>query len=50
MTTMTCRRPGGACALPADRSTADAFIRAQDRHLDEVVAADDTAHGARCGR
>lgn len=43
-TTMTCRQLGGACDLPLTGSTADEVVRAQDRHLEEVVAAGDTAH------
>lgn len=44
MTTMTCRQLGGACDLPLSGSTADEVIKAQDRHLKEVVAAGDTGH------
>ena len=46
MRTMTCRQVGGACELPLSGSTADEVIKAQDRHLREVVAAGDTEHVA----
>ena len=44
MKTMTCTQLGGACDLELTGSTADEVIKAQDRHLKEVVAAGDTAH------
>lgn len=44
MRTMTCKQLGGPCDLPLTGSTADEVIKAQDRHLKEVVAAGDTAH------
>ena len=44
MKTMTCAQLGGACDLPLHGSTADEVIKAQDRHLQEVVAAGDGAH------
>jgi predicted small metal-binding protein len=46
MKTMTCRQLGGACDLQLRGETADEVIKAQDRHLREVVGAGDTAHGA----
>jgi predicted small metal-binding protein len=44
MKTMTCRQLGGACDLPLRGESADEVIKAQDRHLKEVVAAGDTDH------
>jgi predicted small metal-binding protein len=42
--TMTCRQLGGSCDLEHTGSNADEVIKAQDRHLREVVAAGDTTH------
>jgi hypothetical protein len=44
MKTMTCKQLGGACELPLTGATADEVIKAQDKHLKEVVAAGDEAH------
>jgi predicted small metal-binding protein len=44
MKTMTCTQLGGACDLELRGETADEVIKAQDRHLREVVRAGDTAH------
>ena len=44
MKTMTCRQLGGPCDLAHQGTTADEVIKAQDRHLKEVVAAGDTTH------
>jgi predicted small metal-binding protein len=44
MKTMTCNQLGGACDLELHGETADEVIKAQDRHLNEVVEAGDTAH------
>ena len=44
MKTMTCTQLGGACALELRGETADDVIKAQDKHLREVVRAGDTAH------
>jgi len=44
MKTMTCRQLGGACDLALHGETADEIIKAQDRHLREVVRGGDTAH------
>jgi predicted small metal-binding protein len=44
MKTMTCRQLGGACDLSLRGDTADEVIKAQDKHLREVVAAGDEAH------
>ena len=46
MKTMTCQQLGGACDLPLRGETADEVIKAQDKHLREVVATGDTAHEA----
>jgi len=44
MKTMTCSQLGGACGLELRGGTADEVIKAQDRHLKDVVAAGDAAH------
>jgi predicted small metal-binding protein len=44
MKIMTCRQLGGACDLQLRGDTADEIIKAQDRHLKEIVAGGDTAH------
>ena len=44
MKTMTCRQLGGPCDLPLQGNTADEVIKAEDRHLREVVAGGDTQH------
>jgi hypothetical protein len=44
MKTMTCKQLGGPCDLQHHGETADEVIKAQDRHLKEVVAAGDEAH------
>jgi hypothetical protein len=44
MKTMTCRQLGGACDLPLSGDSADDVIKAQDKHLNEIVAAGDEAH------
>jgi predicted small metal-binding protein len=44
MKTMTCNQLGGACELELHGETADEVIKAQDRHLNEVVEGGDTAH------
>ena len=46
MKTMTCKQLGGACDLELRGETADDVIKAQDQHLNEVVAGGDTAHDA----
>lgn len=45
MKTMTCRQLGGPCDFAHRAETADEAIKAQDRHLNEVVAAGDATHG-----
>jgi hypothetical protein len=42
--TMTCRQLGGPCDLEHHGNTANDVIKAQDRHLNEIVAAGDSAH------
>lgn len=44
MKTMTCEQLGGPCELAHHGATADDVIKAQDRHLDEMVQGGDTAH------
>ncbi|MGH9093259.1 MAG: DUF1059 domain-containing protein [Acidimicrobiales bacterium] len=44
MKTMTCRQLGGPCDAAHRGSTADEVIKAQDRHLRDVVAGGDEAH------
>jgi predicted small metal-binding protein len=44
MKTMTCRQLGGPCDTAHQAQTADEVIKAQDRHLKEVVAQGDSAH------
>lgn len=44
MKTMTCRQLGGPCDLALRGDTADEVIKAQDRHLRDVVAAGDEEH------
>jgi hypothetical protein len=44
MKTMTCRQLGGPCDLAHHGQNANEVIKAQDRHLKEVVAEGDTAH------
>jgi hypothetical protein len=46
MKTMTCRQMGGPCDYAHHGATADEVIKAQDRHLKEVVANGDEAHQA----
>ena len=44
MKTMTCKQLGGPCDHQHQGQTADEVIKAQDRHLKEMVAGGDTAH------
>jgi hypothetical protein len=44
MKSMTCRQMGGACDLALQGETADEVIKAQDRHLKEMVAGGDDSH------
>jgi hypothetical protein len=43
---MTCQQLGGPCDVALRGETADEVIKAQDRHLNDVVAAGDAAHEA----
>ncbi len=44
MKTMTCKQLGGPCDLPHRGADANEVIKAQDKHLNEIVAGGDTAH------
>ncbi len=44
MKTMTCAQLGGPCDFQLHGTTADEVIKAQDKHLKEVVAGGDDAH------
>ena len=44
MKTMTCRQLGGPSDLPLSGDSGDEIIKAQDRHLKEIVASEDTEH------
>ena len=44
MKTMTCKQLGGPCDLPFHGNTANEVIKAQDKHLKEMVARGDEAH------
>jgi hypothetical protein len=44
--TMTCKQLGGPCDLPLHGDTADEVIKAQDKHLKEMVAGGDVSHQA----
>ncbi|HEX4435042.1 MAG TPA: hypothetical protein VH012_09425 [Acidimicrobiales bacterium] len=44
MKTMTCKQLGGPCDFQLHGETADVVIKAQDRHLKDLVAAGDDAH------
>jgi predicted small metal-binding protein len=44
MKTMTCRQLGGPCDHAHHGENANEVIKAQDRHLKEVVGEGDTAH------
>jgi predicted small metal-binding protein len=44
MKTMTCKQLGGPCDLQLRGDTADEVIKAQDRHLKEMVAKGDETH------
>ena len=42
--TMTCKQLGGPCDVAFQGETADVVIKAQDKHLKEMVAAGDETH------
>jgi predicted small metal-binding protein len=44
MKTMTCQQLGGPCGFAHQGMTADEVIKAQDRHLKEMVAKGDATH------
>jgi hypothetical protein len=44
MKTMTCRQLGGPCELSLQGETANDVIKAQDRHLKDMVAGGDATH------
>jgi predicted small metal-binding protein len=44
MKTMTCKQLGGPCEFLHHATSADAVIKAQDKHLKEMVAGGDDAH------
>ncbi len=44
MKTMTCKQLGGPCEVSFHGDSADEIIKAQDRHLKEVVAGGDATH------
>ena len=46
MKTMTCQQLGGPCEVAHHGATADDVIKAQDRHLNEMVQGGDDAHEA----
>lgn len=47
MKTMTCKQLGGPCDQQFRGVTADEVIKAQDRHLKDMVAGGDDTHAAR---
>ena len=49
MKTMTCRQLGGPCDLQFHGSSADEVIKAQDKHLKEMVAGGDETHNGALG-
>jgi hypothetical protein len=42
--TMTCRQLGGPCDLQLHGDTADEVIKAQDKHLNDIVSSGDETH------
>ena len=46
MKVMTCQQLGGPCEFELRGDTADEVIKAQDRHLKEMVADGDISHEA----
>lgn len=44
MKTMTCKQLGGPCEFEHHGNTADEVIKAQDKHLNEMVAGGDESH------
>ena len=46
MKTMTCEQLGGPCEFPLVGNTADEVIKAQDKHLNDMVAGGDETHSS----
>lgn len=46
MKTMTCRQMGGPCDVQFRGATGDEVIKAEDKHLKEMVASGDKTHEA----
>lgn len=44
MKAMTCKQLGGPCDLVLHGDSADDVIKAQDKHLNEIVSAGDESH------
>ncbi|CAN5370401.1 hypothetical protein BH10PAT4_BH10PAT4_4910 [soil metagenome] len=44
MKTITCKQMGGPCDMEFHGNTADEIIKAQDKHLKEIVASGDESH------
>ena len=44
MKTMTCKQLGGPCDFPLRGDTSDGVIKAQDKHLNQIVSRGDEAH------
>lgn len=44
MKTMTCKQLGGPCDIAFQGKTADEVIKAEDKHLKEMVAGGDETH------
>ena len=44
MKTMTCKQMGGPCDISFHGSTADEVIKAEDKHLKEMVSSSDETH------
>jgi len=44
MKTMTCKQLGGPCDFSLRGETADEVIKAQDKHLKEIVQSGDATH------
>lgn len=44
MKTMTCKQLGGPCEFQLHGDSADQVIKAQDKHLNDVVSLGDQAH------
>jgi predicted small metal-binding protein len=44
MKTMSCKQLGGPCDFPLHGDSADEVIKAQDKHLNEIVSGGDESH------